>query len=104
MAKYKDPNHPSDSDWIIYYGITSGYALGPFCSNPGSPFPYSLGQLTDHPQQAIGWRTREAAEAVLSQMGHSGAKVVSRGEAIASWGGKRGLGPTMGTVDWGALR
>ena len=27
----------NDTDWIVYYGITTGYALGPYCDGAGSP-------------------------------------------------------------------
>ena len=94
----------SDSDWIIFYGITTGYALGPFCSRPGGPFPYSLGQLTDHPQHAIGWVEKGDAERACTLCG-GGGKVMLRSVAIAQWNHpEKGLGPTMGVIDWGTLR
>lgn len=92
----------NDTDWIVYYGITTGYALGPYHAPSGSPYPPSLGQLTDHPQQAIGWATREEAERVVALVGHGDARVVQRSAAIASW--QKGVGRDMGGADWGTLR
>lgn len=90
----------NDTDWIVFYGISSGYALGPY--RAVSLYGPSLGQFTDHPQQAIGWATREEAERVVSQAGHTEARVVQRSAAIAAW--KKGVGRDMASVDWGTLR
>ena len=96
----------NNTDWIIFYGPYSGYALGPFCSNPSSPWPFTLGSTTDHPQQAIGWSEREGAESALAACGYATAaarkrKIMQRGEAIRRWEASPGLGASMGVVDWG---
>ncbi len=90
----------NDTDWIVFYGISTGYALGPYKAS--SIYGPSLGQFTDHPQQAIGWATRVEAERVVSAAGHTEARVVQRSAAIASW--KKGVGRDMDSVDWGTLR
>lgn len=92
----------NDTDWIVFYGISSGYALGPYHDNAGSPYPPSPGGFTDHPQQAIGWATREEAERVVALVGHGDARIVQRGKAIASW--RKGVGRGMDSADWGTLR
>lgn len=91
----------NNTDWIIYYGACSGYALGPFYSNPSSPWPFSLGSTTDHPQQAIGWSERETAVSALAACGsnHAATKIMQRGDAIRRW--EASLGIYMGVVDWG---
>lgn len=91
----------SPSDWIIFFGPTSSYALGPIAYGEGTPFKTSCGHYTDHPQLAIGWASREEAEAALAAIGSpSKAKVVQRAAAEARW--TRGLGTSMGRVDWGS--
>ena len=89
----------ADSDWIVFYGICTGYALGPYSSGAGGPYGPSLGQFTDHPQQAIGWPTREEAERIVALVGHSDARVVQRCKAIANWA--KGVGRGMEAADWG---
>ena len=89
----------ADSDWIVFYGICTGYALGPYSSGAGGPYGPSLGQFTDHPQQAIGWPTREEAERIVALVGHTDARVVQRCKAIAKW--EKGVGRGMEAADWG---
>ena len=86
-----------DTDWIIFYGICAGYALGPY--EAVTPYGPCVGQFTDHPQLAIGWESREAAERIVSLLGDKEARVVQRSKAIAAW--RKGVGRSMDTADWG---
>lgn len=96
----------SPEDWVIRDGSpsTSLFALGPITCGPGTAWPQrSWGAYTTYPHIAIGWATREEAEAVARAcaQGRKGVVVVRRRDAVARFERTMpDLSGDMGT-DWG---
>ena len=91
----------SPEDWIIRDGSPSQslFALGPV-----TQFKRHWGAYTSHPHIAIGWATREEAEAVVRDCapGRKGVVVVRRRDAVARF--ERTMGARGGDkgTDWGS--
>jgi len=113
------PSRPSWSvtkgpeDWIIWHGPrgTGSWALGPIHQGWGAASDWrTLGSFTSLPQLAIGWATREEAEAVIASLGPDTAprcKVVLRKKAVADFEKVRGGSRELfreGAADWGSSK
>ncbi len=100
-------------DWIIWHGPrgTGSWALGPVTQGWGQYAAWrSLGVFTSFPQLAIGWATREEAEAVIASLHPDTAprcKVVRRKTAVARFERARGGSNELyryGAADWGTSK
>lgn len=113
------PSRPSWSvakgpeDWIIWHGpgSTGSWALGPITQGWASYSAWRcLGTFTSFPQLAVGWATREEAEAVIASLHPDTAprcKVVLRKTAVARFEKVRGGSYELyreGAADWGTSK
>jgi len=93
-------------DWIIRDGSPSQslFALGPVGGGPGTQFKRHWGAYTSHPHIAIGWATREEAEAVVRDCapGRKGVVVVRRRDAVARFERMMGSRGGVKGTDWGS--
>jgi hypothetical protein len=100
-------------DWIIWHGPrgTGSWALGPITQGWAQLSAWrSLGSFTSFPQLAVGWATREEAEAIINSLHPDTVprcKVVLRKKAVARFEKVRGGSNELyreGAADWGTSK
>ena len=96
----------SPDDWIIRDGSPSQslFALGPVSCGEGTAWRRHWGAYTSHPHIAIGWATREEAEAVVRDCAgdRKGVVVVRRRDAVARFERMMGSRGGVKGTDWGS--
>jgi hypothetical protein len=95
----------SPGDWIIRDGSPSQslFALGPVACGEGTAWRRHWGAYTSHPHIAIGWATREEAEAVVRDCAgdRKGVVVIRRRDAVARFERMMGSRGGVKGTDWG---